>query len=208
MVNKKNLIQNSEDKPVLKTTEGDEEQENDSQIEELKRKVEQLEKEKDNYLKGWQQERADVLNYRQKEGERMGGAIKFANQSLLKDLINVLDNFDFTVSSLESLDGTNGEKHKNWEVVLKGIYLIRSNLERILTEYGLTKITSLGKTFDPTLHEAINYINDPSQPVDIITEELQSGYSLGGRVIRPAKVVVNSPPENKLQSQTEVKKDE
>jgi molecular chaperone GrpE (heat shock protein) len=60
---------------------------NQDGIEEFKKQIEKLEKEKDDYLKGWQQERADVLNYKRREEERMDGAIKFANQSLLKELI-------------------------------------------------------------------------------------------------------------------------
>ncbi|MCX6737543.1 MAG: nucleotide exchange factor GrpE [Candidatus Parcubacteria bacterium] len=169
-------------------------------VEELRKQIEKLEKERDDYLKSWQQERADVLNYKRREEERVGGVIKFANQSLLRELINVLDNFDFTFSNLESIEKNEEDKPKNWETMLKGIYLIRSNLERVVKEYGLVKIDSLGKTFDPTLHEAINYTSDSSRPVDIITEELQSGYSLNGRTIRSAKVIVNSPQEDKPQS--------
>jgi len=80
--------------------------------------------------------------------------------------------------------------------------MVKSNLEKLLTDYGLTKITALGEHFNPAIHEAVKYTNDPTQPVDIVTEELQSGYSLEGRTIRPAKVVVNSPLE------TETKKEE
>lgn len=196
MTNKKNLIQDEKEKiPQEDTTK---ELKNTSQLDELKVQIEKLEKERDDYLRGWQQERADVLNYKQKENERINGVIKFANQSILKNLISVLDDFNFTVSNLESLQDTNKEMSKNWEVMLKGIYLIRNNLEHTLTEYGLVKIDSLGKTFNPAIHEAINYISDTSKPADIITEELQNGYSLEGRTIRPAKVVVNSPPEVKI----------
>lgn len=197
MTNKKNLIQ-EEDKKV--SPEGIPKEQNiPSSTEEMKAQIDKLEKERDDYLKGWQQERADALNYKQKENERIGGAIKFANQSLLKDLISVLDDFNFTVSNLEALQDADEERSKNWEVMLKGIYLIRNNLEHTLAEYGLVKIDSLGKIFNPAIHEAINYISDPSKPADIITEELQNGYSLEGRTIRPAKVVVNSPPEVKEQ---------
>lgn len=198
MTNKKNLIQDKKEKVSQEDT--TKELKDTSQLDELKTQIEKLEKEKDDYLRGWQQERADVLNYKQKENERINGIIKFANQSILKNLISVLDDFNFTVSNLESLQDTDKEMSKNWEVMLKGIYLIRNNLEHTLTEYGLVKIDSLGKTFNPAIHEAINYISDPSKPADIITEELQNGYSLEGRTIRPAKVVVNSPPEAKPQT--------
>jgi len=195
MTNKKNLIQDEEEKLPQEDT--NKELKEASRLDELNAQIEKLEKERNDYLKGWQQERADILNYKQKESERMTGAIKFANQSLLKNLISVLDDFNFTVSNLESLQDTDKEMSKNWEVMLKGIYLIQNNLERTLAEYGLVKIESLGKIFNPALHEAINYISDPSKPTDTITEELQNGYSLEGRTIRPAKVVVNSPPEAK-----------
>jgi molecular chaperone GrpE len=196
MTNKKNLIQDEKEK--IPQEDSTKELKDTFQLNELKAQIEKLEKEKDGYLRGWQQERADILNYKQKEGERINGAIKFANQSLLKNLISVLDDFNFTVSNLESLQDTDKEMSKNWEVMLKGIYLIKNNLERTLTEYGLVKIDSFGKIFNPAIHEAIKYINDPSKPADIITEELQNGYSLEGRTIRPAKVVVNSPPEDKI----------
>jgi molecular chaperone GrpE len=196
MTNKKNLIQDEKEKILQE--DATKELEDTSQLDKLKVQIEKIEKERDDYLKGWQQERADILNYKQKESERMTGAIKFANQSLLKNLISVLDDFNFTVSNLESLQDTDKEMSKNWEVMLKGIYLIQNNLEHTLAEYGLVKIESLGKIFNPVLHEAINYISDPSKPADIITEELQNGYTLEGRTIRPAKVVVNSPPEVKV----------
>ncbi|HPS28287.1 MAG TPA: nucleotide exchange factor GrpE [Candidatus Paceibacterota bacterium] len=207
MTNKKTLTQDDGEQITPEKT-SEEIKDTNKQVEELQQKIEQLEKEKDSYLKGWQQERADVLNYKQKENERISGAVKFANQALLKDLISVVDNFDFTVANLESLKQVDGEKSKNWEVMLKGIYLVKSNLEKLLTDYGLTKITALGQTFNPALHEAVNYISDTTQPADIITEELQSGYSLEGRTIRPAKVVVNSPPEVKQSTQMENKSDE
>lgn len=200
MTNKKNLTQDNNQNPPEKTSE--ETSELSKKIEELQQKIEELEKEKDSYLKGWQQERADALNYKQKENERISNTVKFANQALLKDLIGVADNFDFAVANLESLEEADGEKAKNWEVMLKGIYMVKSNLEKLLTDYGLTKITALGEHFNPAIHEAVKYTNDPTQPVDIVTEELQSGYSLEGRTIRPAKVVVNSPLE------TETKKEE
>jgi len=192
MTNKKNSAPNADNQASAPKI-SEIPQENLNQLETLQQKIEQLEEEKEKYLKGWQQERADILNYKQKENERISEAIKFANQALLKDLIGVMDNFDFTVANLESLEQADGDKPKNWEVMLKGIYLVKSNLEKLLTDYGLAKIPALGIPFNPTVHEAVNYANDPTQPADIITEELQSGYSLEGRTLRPAKVIVNSP---------------
>lgn len=192
MTNKKNSAPNADNQTSAPKI-SEIPQENLNQLETLQQKIEQLEEEKEKYLKGWQQERADILNYKQKENERISEAIKFANQALLKDLIGVMDNFDFTVANLESLEQADGDKPKNWEVMLKGIYLVKSNLEKLLTDYGLAKIPALGIPFNPAVHEAVNYANDPTQPADIITEELQSGYSLEGRTLRPAKVIVNSP---------------
>lgn len=193
MTNKKNSAPNADNQASAPKI-SEIPQENLNQLETLQQKIEQLEEEKEKYLKGWQQERADILNYKQKENERISEAIKFANQALLKDLIGVMDNFDFTVANLESLEQADGDKSKNWEVMLKGIYLVKSNLKKLLTDYGLAKIPALGIPFNPAVHEAVNYANDPTQSADIITEELQSGYSLEGRTLRPAKVIVNSPP--------------
>ena len=150
------------------------------EVDEAKKLVEKLKKcevEKDEYLNGWKRAKADFINYQKDEAKRFEEAIKFANWDLVRDLITVLDSFDLAIVVL-------GKE------VEKGIYLIRNQLEDVLRKRGLEKIMiPVGQKFDPTLHEAISEV-ESDQPAGTIVEEVERGYSLNGRVIRPARVKI------------------
>jgi molecular chaperone GrpE len=151
----------------------------DAETKELQEKLEKTEKEREEYLNGWKRVKADFINYQKDEAKRFKEIIDFSNQELIKDIIPVLDSFDLGISALEK-EGK----------VEKGVYIIRTQLENVLKKRGLEKmIVSIGQKFDPALHEAISGI-ESSQPSGTIIEEVEKGYLLNGRVIRPARVRV------------------
>jgi molecular chaperone GrpE len=131
---------------------------------------------------GWQRTQADFANYRRQVEEDRKKLIKTANSDLLLDILPVLDNFQLaakhTPSELEN---------NNWT---QGVKQIEKQLENILETEGLIKIESIGTQFDPNFHEAIDHI--PSdKPENEIVEEVISGYTFDGAVLRPAKVKVS-----------------
>ena len=135
--------------------------------EELKTKCEE-------YLNGWKRAKADFINYQKDEAKRFEEFAKFANASLVHDLIAVLDSFDLALAGPEAE---------------KGMRIIRTQLEDIVKKYGLQKIeTKPGDAFDPALHESI--AEEPGEAAGTIAEVLRTGYTIHHKVIRAAQVKV------------------
>jgi len=159
-------------------------------IEELKKKLEECEKLKDEYLAGWQRERADFLNYKREELERIGEILKYTNVGLILNILPILDNFEIAEKKLP-------EDLKNDENV-KGILQIKNQILDFLKNQGVEEIKSAGEKFDPNFHEAVEEIEPSSAKATegkdiksgIIVEEIQKGYKIHGKVLRPARVKV------------------
>ncbi len=138
-------------------------------------------KERDEYLDGWKRAKADLINYKKDETKRFEKVVMFSNESLVRELINVLDSFDLALVALEAEDDSKKEK---------GLYLIRQQLEDLLKRVGLERIIiSVGQPFDPGLQEAIASI-ESDKPAGTVIEEVEKGYLLNGKLIRPARVKV------------------
>lgn len=135
------------------------------------------------YLEGWQRERADFVNYKKDEA-KMREDIKFYTKSkIIYEFLNIFDNFDLALKHSPPDLAEN-----NWA---KGIMHIRQQFEMILKGEGVEDIKSVGEKFDPSLHEALEEIEVEGKEGGIILEELQKGYKLDGRVIRPSKVKIS-----------------
>lgn len=146
-------------------------------MEETLPELEQLKKERDEYLNGWKRAKADLINSQKEEARRLEDVIKYANAGLIKELITVLDSFDLAISVMEK-DGK-GEK---------GIYMIKSQLEDTLKRAGVEKINvAAGNPFDANFQEAVAEA-ESDQPSNTIVDVVEQGYTLNGRVIRPARV--------------------
>ncbi len=162
----------------------EEEKENNNKEKEEENGEEELDeltecqKQCDEYLEGWKRAKADFINYQKEEVKRFEAIIKFANEELIKDLVPVLDSFDLSLTVFEAQG-----------LVEKGMYLVRSQLEDILKKRGLEKIKVIGEKFDPAFHEAIAEVEVKAEPGTVI-EEIEKGYKLNGKVIRPARVKI------------------
>jgi len=167
------IIQPEEIKPVSAEATADKEEKTID--ESLK-----CQKERDEYLDGWRRAKAELINYKKDEVKRFEEVIKLANEGLIKELLLVLDSFDLGLASLEK-EG----------LAQKGMYLIRFQLKDILKSYGLEEIMiSVGQMFDPNIQEAVVEV-ESNQPAGTVIEEVEKGYLLNGRVIRPARVKIS-----------------
>ena len=158
------------------------EEELKKEIEELKKKLQETEKLKNEYLAGWQRARADLINYKKEEMERVGSFIKIAQEGLIFEFLPILDNFDIAVKKIP-------EKLKEDENI-KGLLQIRQQILDFLRKKGVEEIKSVGEKFDPALHEVVEEIETDEFETGTIIEEIQKGYKIEGRVLRPAKVKV------------------
>lgn len=153
--------------------------------EDFSKELEPCKKERDEYLNGWKRAKADLINYQKEEAKRFEEIIRFANAGMIKELITVLDSFELAVSVLEK----QGKAEK-------GIYMIKSQLEDVLKKSGAEKIAvEIGKKFDPSFQESVAEA-ESDQPVGTIIEEMEHGYFLHGRVLRPAKVKLSKGKQN------------
>lgn len=142
-------------------------------LDRIKEELKKCQKERDDYLAGWQRAKADFINARKDEEKRREEFLKFSNQLIIADILAVLDSFDLALSHYES----------------KGFYLIQAQLNDILKKYGLSVIKSAGEKFNPEFHEAVAEIESDKESGTII-EEVQKGYTLNGKVLRAAKVKI------------------
>ncbi len=149
----------------------------------LHEKLAMTEKQRDEYLAGWQRAKADFINYRKEEMKHLEEVARYGSQDLIRDLIGVLDNFDLGLRSLE--------KHGPVE---KGVYLIRTQIEDILKKRGLAKIDiNDGDLFDPNIAEALSEIPSDHPPGTVV-EVIEPGYRLHEKVLRPGRVIVSKHP--------------
>ncbi|MDR2072913.1 MAG: nucleotide exchange factor GrpE [Spirochaetaceae bacterium] len=141
---------------------------------------------------------AEFENFRKRMNQEKQNAIDFANQSLLLDLISVIDDFERAIKAAETQReeaGNDGERiAAGYRSLFEGIGMIEKNLVTLLeNKWGLTRFDSAGESFDPNRHEAIMMEKSADVQEPAVTEEFIKGYILKDRVIRPAKVKVVMP---------------
>jgi molecular chaperone GrpE len=150
-------------------------------IEELMKKIEILEKEKNEYFESLKRAKSDVLKMQREFEEKFQTMQDLANSELIYHLLSVLDSFDLAFQKNEKID--------------QGFYLIYSQLKDILEKYGLEEINLENKKFDPNFHEALGTKkcekeNCSGEDEGLIVEVLSKGYLYKGRLLRPARVKI------------------
>lgn len=174
--NEKNSEQNISEEISDETEIVEEGEELSRKIDTCKKELGSCRKEKAEYLDGWQRAKADFINYKKDEAKRFEAMAQFAAGDMLYDLFPVLDNFHVALSH---------ELPKNIEI---GILMIKTQIEDVLKKRGIIGIVvNKGDAFDVSMHESIGEV--PSdQKEGTIVEEIQKGYLMHGKVIRPSRV--------------------
>lgn len=149
-------------------------------IEDLKKKLEECEKKSSEYLAGWQRARADFLNYKKEESERIGKLVEWAYADLILKILTILDNFE--IAEKELPDDLKNNKN------VKGLLLIKSQIEDFLKKQGVEEVKAIGEKFNPNFHEAIEEIETKDVMSGMVLEEIKKGYIFHGKLLRPAKV--------------------
>lgn len=132
---------------------------------------------------------AEFQNFKKRSAKEKQDIHSYANEKIIRDLLEVLDNFERAISLMEN--GNTDVKSDENNAMQEGISLILSQLLEVLTKAGLEEIEALGQEFDPKFHHAV--LNEPSDEFKSgeVSKVLQKGYKLNDRVIRPAMVVVS-----------------
>ena len=124
--------------------------------------------------------KADFENTKKRLQREKEDAIKFANEKLLIEILPIADNLDRAMASLS--EGHDPEKVK------QGLKLAQEELHQVLESHGVKVVQALGEPFDPQLHEAVATVDSPEAKEGAVVDEVQRGYLLNGRLIRPSRV--------------------
>ncbi len=146
--------------------------------------LKQLKKEKEEYLTGWQKERADFSNYKKQEDDRRAMFSESMRERILTRFLSVVDSFNMAFANREAWEKVD----ENWR---KGVEYIYSQMNGIFEEYGVKPIGEEEEPFDPNIHQSIDMVETDKKELDHkVANVIQKGYKLGDRVLRPARVNV------------------
>ena len=152
-------------------------------IEKIKKEIEGCQKEREEYLSGWKRERADFLNFKKNETERLKTVCSAVKGEIILDILLILDDLYLAEEELPK-----DLKGNDW---IKGLLCLKIKMQDFLKKHGVEEIKSLQEEFDPNFHEALEQIEKKGFDSGIVVEEIKKGYILEGVVIRPAKVKVS-----------------
>ena len=132
---------------------------------------------------------ADFDNFRRRSLKEKQESLQFGHQNLVKDLLSAVDDLERALEHGAQNEGSDVQG------ILDGVALVQRELLGALAKHGVTTIEAEGKTFDPTVHEAIGQVPSTEVPPNTVLEVLQKGYLIRDRMVRPARVLVSRQPE-------------
>ena len=151
-----------------------------ARLKKLREDLSKANKEKQEYLEGWQRAKADYVNVRKRSEEERGVLVRSASLSLVKEMLPALDSFEQALASMEG--------NSAW---LEGVKNTHAQLLQALAKEGVVAINSLGEIFNPMEHEPVETVAvETAKEDNTVTKVHQKGYALNGIIIRPARVAV------------------
>jgi molecular chaperone GrpE len=172
----------------------------ESEIAALREQLENKEIEAKNNYDRFLRQAAEFENYKKRTSRDRDDAIRFAKESMIKDLLPIIDNLERAVA--HAAGGGNGKP------LVEGVEMVLRSLVDALGRHGVTQISALGQPFDPAKHEAMAQLETDAHEPNSVVEELHKGYMLHERLLRPALVTVAKPaktqgkknPENPVEN--------
>jgi len=162
----------------------------DDRLKELEAKLEAKEKEAEETYDRLLRTSAEFDNFKKRSSREMDEFRKFANQSLIKEMLAVVDNLELAMNS------TNGHKAIDKDL-LQGLEMTHKEILKVFEKFNVKPIDAKGQPFDPTFHEAVMQEETNDSPKNTVINELQRGYLIHDRLLRPSMVVVAKPKESK-----------
>lgn len=169
-----------------------------NELEKLQKDLQDCKTKCEEYLNGWKRERADFLNYKKDEIEKIGQLIKYANEELILKILPILDNIYLAEKELpeeekkkspSSFVNSSGQIFQAWKIWTEGFLQIKNQLEDFLAKEGIEQIKTVNEKFDPNFMEVSEEVTgEAGKESGIVIEEVQKGYTLHKKTIRPAKV--------------------
>jgi molecular chaperone GrpE len=133
---------------------------------------------------------AELDNFKKRAAREQDDLRKYATEGLIRQLLSVVDNLERAVASAPA-------DNQNDRSVVDGVVLTLAEIVKILEKHHVSPVTALGETFDPVFHQAMSQEECVDQPPNTVVQELQKGYLIHDRLLRPAMVVVSKAPADK-----------
>jgi len=175
--------------PAIAESAADEPAQVEGEPDEIARLQAELDETKDRMLRI----AAEYENYRKRTQREVTDRLRFASEGLLRDLLQVSDNLTRAVASAKAAESAPTDSQ--WKSLLDGVELTNRLLQGILARANVTEIASAGTAFDPNRHEAVGFVETTEFQEDVVAEEIQKGYLLHDRVLRPAMVRLARAPQ-------------
>ena len=195
-------LENDENKNLEKNKPEENDEENDeekdsienkeiNEITDLKNKIDELEEN----LKTHREEKlrilADMENLRKRSDKEKIDSIKFGSSNLARDILSPCDNLIRALDSVEEKSKNNNNNNNNNKALINGLKLVHQELISILDKYGVKKIDALNNKFDHNFHQAMLEVETEDKESGIVVQELQAGYTMHDRLLRPSLVGVS-----------------
>jgi len=159
------------------------------EVELLKEQIAALEEEKNEIRDSALRATAEAENFKKRLTREKEDFVKYSNEKVIKELLPVIDNLERAVDHAKEAGESGG--------LLEGVEMTLDLFKKSLANLGVTQVSSLGETFNPERHEAVQQIESANHEPNIVVSEFQKGYMLNERLIRPAMVVVSKAPADK-----------
>lgn len=186
---KKNEKNSTDEQPELSEAEvvSDQEVVPDIATDNLQQQLDQALEERQKLQEQLLRTLAEMDNLRKRtlrEKEEMG---KFANENILREILPVVDNLERAVEHVEKAESTDG--------LLEGVRMTLTQFGQVLKRFGVEPIDAVGQPFDPSFHQAMGQLESQDHAVNTVVSELQKGYQLNERLLRPSFVLLAKTPE-------------
>ena len=155
--------------------------------EQIRLKDEEILKQKDTFLR----EKAELENFKKRLTKEKEDFVQFANERLLKELLQIEDNLERAMAA----------PNTTLESLKEGVEMIQKQFKDFLKNQKVEAIEALGKPFDPNLHEVLNQQESEEHEENTVIEEYSKGFTLNGRILRSAKVVISKKPAEKKEDE-------
>ena len=155
--------------------------------EQIRLKDEELANQKDTFLR----EKAELENFKKRLVKEKEDFVQFANERLLKEVIQIEDNMERAMTA----------SNATLESLQEGVEMIQKQFATFLKNQKVKPIEALGKPFDPNLHEVLNQQESEEHEENTVIQEYSKGYTLNGRILRSAKVVIAKKPAEKKETE-------
>lgn len=156
-------------------------------IEELRQKLNEKDKEIEQLKERALYQQADFENFKRLKIKEKQEALKFGNETLVKELLPVIDNLERAIQ--------HASRTEESKTITEGVELTLNGFLKVLEKFGVTRVAALGEPFDPNVHEAIAQEQRSDAAPGTVVAEFQKGYIMDGRLLRPAMVTVAKSPE-------------